>query len=67
MADITKKVCDFCETERKDDEMYLSISGEFKFKIKDIYGFKYFNRENIDFCNLKCFNDYIEKTLMNKY
>jgi len=65
--DIKKKVCDACKTERKIDEMYLSIEGEFMFSIKYKFGFKFFNRTKLDFCSLDCFKDFIEKVLMKNY
>ena len=65
--DIKKKVCDACKTERKTDEMYLTIKGDFTFTIKYEYGFKTFNRTEVDFCSLDCFKHYIEKTLMKNY
>ena len=65
--DIKKKQCDYCEEEKKKDEMYITIEGEFVFVIKYAYGFKHFNRTKLDFCNLECFNKYITETLMKMY
>lgn len=65
--DISKKVCDYCKEEKKEDEMYLTIKGDFTFVIKDTYGFKFFSREKLDFCNLECLNKYITETLMKNY
>ncbi len=65
--DINKKVCDSCKGEKKEDEMYLSIMGEFTFTVKYAYGFKHFNRSDLDFCNLECFSNYITKKLMENY
>jgi len=65
--DISKKVCDYCKAEKKEDEMYITITGEFMFRIKYTYGFKHFNREKLDFCNLECLNKYITETLMKMY
>ncbi len=57
----------FVKKKKKEDEMYITITGEFRFAIKYAYGFKYFDRKKLDFCNLECFNNYITKTLMKEY
>lgn len=63
---IQKKVCDGCKKETGMKEMYLTIDSNTNFviHIKSPIQIKFFSFSNLDFCSIKCFENFLEKLLL---